>query len=342
MRSRFLTAALALSLLSSVALAAPPEKKVAAEKHSTPEEPSTEEARNLYGQGLDFVKKAQWSDALASFERSRALRPHAMTTYNIGACERALGRYTKARSTLLRAIQEGKDSAGQLPPSLVTEAQGYVQEIDRILSRVHVTLDPADAGIAVDGRPLARGDGVMIAGIEPPGPGVPPPSPTFDLVLDPGAHLVTLTRKGYADVVLNRTTPPGSTGELRLELERLPAVLHVSSSVSGAVVTVNGMDVGTAPVDVQRPAGSYRIVVRKDGFYAYQAQMNVNAGEETDLRAALVEERTPVTKKWWFWAAAGAVVAGAAVGTYYATRTEPDPVRPPLDGGSLGWTARVR
>jgi hypothetical protein len=46
-----------------------------------------------------------------------------------------------------------------------------------------------------------------------------------------------------------------------------------------------------------------------------------------------------LTGKWWFWTAVGAVVVGSAVGTYYATR--PDPERPPVDGGGLGWSVRV-
>lgn len=334
--------ALAL-LLPATSYAAPGKDPKAKAEAQKPEDEELKRARALYGEGLELVKKAQWSDALSAFERSYALRPHAMTTYNIGACERALGRYTRARVALLRALAEEQARPEQLPPSQIEEAKGYVAEIERILAQVAVTLEPSEAGIAVDGRPLEAGaGGTLVAGIATPGAGKPPASGKFELVLDPGAHLITLTRKGYADVVVNRTFTPGQRGELRLELEKLPATLHVSSSVERAIVTVNDVDVGMAPVDVQRRAGTYRVVVKRQGFHPYQAQVVVNAGEETDLRAALVAETTPVTKKWWFWTAATVIVAGAAATTYYATRTEPDPRRPALDGGSLGWAAQIR
>ncbi len=348
-RARLARSLVACALaLGAVAQAAPgkdakPKAPTEDARAAKPEDEELKRARTLYGEGLELVKKAQWSDALSAFERSYSLRPHAMTTYNIGACERALGRYTRARVALSKALAEEQARPEQLPPSQAEEARGYIAEIDRILAQLSVTLEPSEAGIAVDGRPLEPGaGGELVAGIATPGAGKPPPSGKFELVLDPGAHLITLTRKGYADVVLNRTFTAGQRGELRLELEKLPATLHVSASVERAIVTVNDVDVGMAPVDVQRRAGTYRVVVKRQGYHPYQAQVVANAGEETDLRAALVVETTPITKKWWFWTAATVIVAGAAATTYYTTRTEPDPRRPPLDGGSLGWAAQLR
>jgi hypothetical protein len=60
----------------------------------------------------------------------------------------------------------------------------------------------------------------------------------------------------------------------------------------------------------------------------------VKAGEETNLRAELAQEKTPLVKKWWFWTGAAAVVAGGVVLTYELTR---DNKPPPYNGGSTGW-----
>ena len=66
-----------------------------------------------------------------------------------------MGRYTRARKSLLEALAQNEASGGkQLPDSLVTQTQGYLAEIDRLLARVSITLLPAGAAIAIDGRPL--------------------------------------------------------------------------------------------------------------------------------------------------------------------------------------------
>src|SRR4051812_5017686 len=63
-------------------------------------------AREEFTRANEAGKKAQWAEALQAFERSAKLRPHAVTTFNIGVCQRAMGNYTLARDTLLRALTE--------------------------------------------------------------------------------------------------------------------------------------------------------------------------------------------------------------------------------------------
>jgi hypothetical protein len=341
---RILAAALGLAVVSTatpaLADAAPPTP-------TAPETADVTKARDEFVAGAELVKKAQWAEALAAFERSAKLRPHAVTTYDIGACLRAMGQYTRARETFARALADNDKSGGaQLSESLVSDSKGYIAEIDHLLATVTVQLTPANAAIAVDGRPLEAQPGAptptLVAGTLPPGAGAPPPVGVFKLVLDPGAHVVTLSRKGFADAIVNRTFLPGSATDMKLELDRLPATMHITSNEPGSIVTVNGADVGVAPVDVSRPAGSYRLIVKKDHFVTYESQVEVQAGEEANLEAKLFAESTSLTQRWWFWTAAGVVVAGAAVGTYFATRTSPTPERPPLDGGGLGWTLKVQ
>jgi hypothetical protein len=144
-----------------------------------------------------------------------------------------------------------------------------------------------------------------------------------------------LTHKGFGDVVVNRTFSPGARQKLVLQLDRLPATLRVTASEEKAVVAVDGELVGTAPVSIERPPGSYEVVVTADGFEPYETQTTVKAGQELRLRATLVEESPSIVTRWWFWTGAGVVITGAIIGTYFATRPEPE--RPAVNGGSLGW-----
>lgn len=49
------------------------------------------------------------------------------------------------------------------------------------------------------------------------------------------------------------------------------------------------------------------------------------------------EAGEPFYKTWWFWTIAGAVIAGAAAGTYFAVRPAPSPVNPSGSLGTVVW-----
>ena len=53
-------------------------------------------ARQAFRRGAALAAEGRWRDALAAFEESASLRSHAKTTYNLGYCERAIGRPTRA------------------------------------------------------------------------------------------------------------------------------------------------------------------------------------------------------------------------------------------------------
>jgi hypothetical protein len=283
---------------------------------------TTTRARTEFVAATDHVKNARWGEALAAFERSAELRPHPLTTFNIGACERALGRYTRARGTLEKALA-ANDAGGkhELAPSFVADAKKWIEDIDRVLVHATIVVRPLDATLLVDGAPIEKENGPIA------------------LVLDPGTHVFSLSRAGFVNGIVNKTFAPGSSPEVVLDLQSLPATLRIAADRGGSVVAVDELDVGVAPVQVTRPAGTYSVIVRKPGFVTYQSKVKVGPGEEPAILATLPEETTPVTKKWWFWTAAAAVVTGAAVGTYFLTR--PDPERPAPNGGALGWVVTV-
>jgi hypothetical protein len=336
----------ALSLaLSALCLAAP--RHALADEERKEDPAALEEARREYKHGVELAQDAQWGEALAAFERSRKLRPHALTIYNVGASERALARYTRARVSLKEALERNTKSGGQeLPASYVDEAKAYLAELERLLAHVIVTLEPATASVTVDGRPLSRAAGdagpvpVLVAGLVEAGPGQPPPAAKFEIVVDPGPHILTFSQQGFSDSLVRKTFTPGEHGTTELNLAQLPGRLQVTSTVPGSIVTLNSTDLGPVPVEVLRPADLYRVTVKHDQFVAYDAQVRVRPGEEVTLRATMVPEKTPITKRWWFWTAAGAVVAGIAVTTYFIAR--PAPTRPAVDQGTLGWAAEAR
>jgi hypothetical protein len=309
----------------------------------TAPDPALVRARELYQRGVEHVKRQEWSEALRAFQDSARSNPHATTTFNVAACERALGNYTRARVQYQRALAEGRARPEQLGESLRAEAEAVTKQIEGLLSRVVVRLQPKEARISVDGRPLAKGESssgrpVLYAGVERPNVGRPAPAAEFEIVMNPGAHVITISRKGFEDAVVNKSFAPGTSTELPITLSRLPATLRISSNVEGAVVRVDDVDIGPTPVDVLRPAGVHRIAVTKKGYDPFEADVALRAGELSSQRVTLRPESHPITKTWWFWTAAAAVVVGGVVTTYALTRPEPEP--PPYERGNTGWLAQ--
>jgi hypothetical protein len=288
---------------------------------------------------------AQWADALGAFESSAKIRPHPVTTYNIAYCHRALGQYALAREVFARALAENDAAGGSaLADAFVSNSRAFIDEIDRLLAMVTFQLNPPNVLVTVDGRPLAprSNDGSLFAaGIRPAGPGEAVPVGKFRVLVDPGAHVFTFARAGFADAVVNRTLVAGARIEMKLELDRLPASLRIESTPAGSAVSIDDLDVGVTPVELSRPAGAYRVVVRKSGYEPYATQIELRAGQSADLRAPLKKHDVALTQRWWFWTGAAAVVGGVAVATYALTRGE-STTQAPVDGGGLGWAVKLR
>lgn len=300
----------------------------------------TAQARDEFLKGIAAVKASQWSEALQHFEKAHSIKPSPVALFNIGYCQRALGRYVVAKASFERALE----NADQMPQAQAEEARTFVAELDEQLARVRIVLDPPTTKLAVDGRPLVplkEGDHkLLVAGVAPSGEGTTPKLATFEVIIDPGAHLFTASFPGHANVLLNKSIEAKSRVEIPIKLSELPASIHVESDQARAVVTIDGRDVGLAPVEIARPAGKYRVQVLKRGFVTYEATLTLTPGQKANLSARLTQEREPITQKWWFWGGAAAVVAGGVTAAYMLSR--PDPSPPPYNSGSLGWLVQPR
>ena len=297
-------------------------------------------AREEFRAGGRLVEQSEWAAALAAFERSLALRAHALTIYNIGVCQRFLGRYTLAAHTLRLALSRSEGSA-ELPDLFRDQAKAYVDEIDRKLARISITVSQPEATLAIDGRPLSGASpGELVAGIAPPGEGKRVPAARFVVVADPGAHVLTFQLEGHDTVEVRRDLKPGATEELSMSLTEQEAQLQIDADRASCVVRVDNVDVGLTPVSITRPPGRHAITVAKEGFVTYGASVVLRPGQRTRFAAELPVEHTPLTKRWWFWTAAVGVLATGAIVTYAVTRPQPEP--PPYDSGSTGWVVPLR
>jgi hypothetical protein len=304
---------------------------------------ATESARAAFQRGVALAQGEQWGEALAAFEEAAAGRDHPRVQYNIGYCERALGRYADARRSFRRALKDPHD----LEPLEIEEAEAYLKIADNVVARVAVTLQPSTAALAVDGLPLVAdeadelGNGSTYAvAVGHRGPPGALNRSSFVLVLDPGPHVFHASRPGHEDVTVDRSYAPGQRAALDLRLDLLPASVSIRSEPTGAIVSVDRREVGLAPIDFQRPAGTYKVKVALDRFVTYSATLDLQPGQRVALTAKLPPEREALTQTWWFWTGAAAVVVTGAALTYFLTRRAPE--APPYQGGNTGWIAHTQ
>jgi hypothetical protein len=181
--------------------------------------------------------------------------------------------------------------------------------------------------------------------------------PKGPIEVDPGDHVIAVRKPGYRDFSRRITAKEGELTEVGVLLEPTAGFVSVKADVAGARVLINGDDKGVAPLDnLLLPAGSYEIVVQREGFRPESQRIAVRAGKEYTvdvnlrpeavaqadsprnpvLTPSAVSEPSPLTQKpvaevssrpltsrWYFWAGVGAVVTAAAVGTVMATQPQP-------------------
>ncbi len=180
-------------------------------------------ARAAFEKGAAFASEERWGDALAAFSESAALRPHATTTYNIGYCERALGRAVRARKNFALALAQDQAANGaELTPELRAASKKYLEEVrSKIATPTFIV--PPSVTVTVDGRPLEAADaGLMLAGTRPPGPGEKVPSGHFVVEVDAGAHEIVIVAPDGRNKVAHEYFPAGTTKDVTLELPPLP------------------------------------------------------------------------------------------------------------------------
>lgn len=304
-RSGFLGAlrvsTLLLAATSAVAQTPKTDAEPAPGSPSSAESPApssaVEEARRAFQEGIALAKQQRWAEALEALQRSDAMHPHAITTYNIGYCERELGHLTRARKQLSKALADHRARGSvELPSDLQAAAQEYLIEIEQRLARVLVSITPG--AVAVDGSPLElAGSGpaypVLLAGTRESGPPEVPPSFSFEVLLTPGEHRFVLAVKDHADVSVSRTFAPGSKTTLTLRPPELsPAASTAQPKPQAQLGATPAVKPNRTPAFVALGIGALGVAVGSvSGLIAFGKKDDVKAACEGSDTNACTSER---------------------------------------------------
>lgn len=173
-------------------------------------------------------------------------------------------------------LAESADAAG--PRTAVAEEPAAPDaSVAPLLARYHVDSSPSGAWISVDGRVLG--------------------SAPLVVQLTPGAHLLHAELLGRSPSDLAVSAAPGGREDVVLALvtphvERPPATVTVTVSPPGAMVSLDGREVGPAPITFTvEPDTSHQITARRVGYLQRGAAVSVGAGELRQVEIVLVPLR---------------------------------------------------
>ncbi len=203
---------------------------------------TTEEARRLFAEGLDFVEGEDWAQAEERFRRVLAMRGSHVVAYNLASALEHLGRLVEA-AELLRPV--ARDAT--VEPRTQVAAERLLAQIEPRIGSLTVRLsgDSQAALVRLDDKQVQISEQVLTVSV------------------DPGAHRVVVERDGV--IVASQTVQVGGDASLQSSIAidvppRLTAVGGALSAKPGSSrlplgsLTPEGSRAPRAAIDSDRPA----------------------------------------------------------------------------------------
>lgn len=282
------------------ALAAPPNRPAA------PTDAARADARRHFDRGITLYYDNDLDAALAEFEASYQTYPTASVLYNIGLVYKALHRYPEAISALERYLTDAKSP----PRERMEEVTQLIAEMRALVGQLTLNITPAGASVIVDGRRAGT-------------------APLVTISLAAGHHVIELSAPEHEPLRQEVTIVGGKPLAVTLALKevRKTGQAHITVSPSQASIVIDGQLVGMGATSVELPAGGYALEVSAPGYQTQQRELLIAVGQSRKVSVRLEGSvAKTIRRRWWFWTALGAAVAGGtatAVAVPLTSRAEP-------------------
>lgn len=150
-----------------------------------------EEARKLFKDGVGFLNRGSFAEALDRFERAYDLWHNPKILLNIATTLRELGRLPDAANAYQQYL---KDSGAD--PERVPEVQKALAEIDPKVSVLQVEVKTPGASLSVHGTALRRESARTLRLVRTLGDEADASS-TWTVRVVPGEHLISIAKEGF-------------------------------------------------------------------------------------------------------------------------------------------------
>lgn len=181
---------------------APPPAGAAPAKPGKPDKATLLEAKRAYTAGELSYQAGDYKAAILNFRDAQSRIPSPHAAYWLAMSLKADGQVPEAIAELDAFL--ASPNAARVGEQKVTEARAALEALRKTPGTLTVTTEPPGAIVAVDGAVL---------------PGVTP----LPVEMTPGTHTLTLSLAGHQTMEAQLEMPPGSKGEQRFDLEKIPA-----------------------------------------------------------------------------------------------------------------------
>lgn len=242
-------------------------------KGTIAEELPTDELREEWKRALDLVDNKDWAKALERFRRIYDQTKNPRVLYNVGVCEKQLKHYARALAAWEQALAT---NAGRLSAVEEQNIKSALVALRPFVTTLSITSNEADATVVING---------IESGTTPLAAPIP---------VDVARLVVTLKKPGFHDKTVEIETETGKAASLDFQLEPAAKSALVTVDVSGAagaVVYVDGVDMGPAPFKGKLAPGRHTIEARAPSHETAKKTVDVVAGVPLNLALAVSKTR---------------------------------------------------
>jgi hypothetical protein len=268
------------------------------------------EAKTEYEQAGMLFKDGDYPGALRRYEKSYEVQPDPRLLWNIAVCEKQLRHYAKVPPLVVTFLEK---AAPLITDEERRTAQEFLQAVRALVGEITFACSDPNIDVLIDEAHVEA-------------------ACTAPLTLEGGEHRLNASKSGFKPLTLTFNVPSGGAKSVSVTLEAEPQEARLSiQAKADDLIALDGRGVGNQTWSGVLSAGRHVVDVTAPGKKAYHAQIDIRARDDQTVTVTLEEE--PSSFPVWLLVAGGALVlAGAAVGGYFALR----PGNPQPIPGTLG------
>jgi len=213
-------------------------------------------AKEKIEEGKRLIGEEKYAEALEALEASYKLRPKPTVLFNIAMCKKALHRYVDAIASFKLFL---KTETSQTSTTRAL-AESALAELERFVGKVRLVEAPVGADVYIDGKKVG------VAPLKEP------------LPLDPGRHVVRVSKDRFKTLDVEVIVASGAEVEVRADLQQPKAELKVACKGDKTVVFIDEAAVGTCPYQGSVEAGVHEVKVIEPGKETFIQTVEAAAG----------------------------------------------------------------